>query len=82
MRASSMGINYEAMTAKAAEMLAESQSKAGAGAGAQRPAADAVMEDAKPVKSAAAGETRITFVDSLIVGNESRRYVAGTGDTP
>lgn len=65
MRASSMGINYEAMTAKAAEMLAESQSKAGAGA--QRPAADASMDDVKPVKSAAAGEARITSVDTLIV---------------
>lgn len=66
MRASSMGINYEAMTAKAAEMLAESQSKAGAGA--QRPAADAITEDLKPVNSAAAGEPRIiTSFDTLIV---------------
>ena len=54
MRASSMGINYEAMTAKAAEMLAESQSKAGAGV--KVSAGD--VEDVKPAKSVAAGEAR------------------------
>ena len=65
MRASSMGINYEAMTAKAAEMLAESESKAGAGV--KMPVGDTTMEDVKPVKSAPAGDTWLALPDTTRV---------------
>ena len=49
-----MGINYEAMTAKAAEMLKESESNAAAAG--PRVAATAPADGAPPAKSAATGD--------------------------
>ena len=57
MRASSMGINYEVMTAKAAEMLKESESKtAAAGPKAAAAVAAPMAEDTPPAKSAPTGD--------------------------